>query len=416
MARLTMSYSTAMEAVGALHRVSRQIWRERGEVVANGEDGEIKQDEDPVGDGDAAVEKKGADDVKRDTDSGDAQVDGNNDESEIQGKDQCKETTGSLHEEQTTIRKVAQSARSLLEQSLLLDPILMAPILLPSDTTKNARAKNTFDDMNIPTTKMASAWSTAWNANSSATMNISKWKKLSAAHKSTSQQISYLSLVNYADLLLCGCNCNHSQTGDILDRRPVSSLEALKLFEPTDSLTKEHSAACLWPESKEQTLRLALASYCDASELDPTDPTLWLKVACTARSLGRVVDSPSDGNTIISSLSTTWRPTSYRSLERLAIQRGLDSLPRNIPPNRMLVRAQKEMERWDRTHGRTSEETEKCIIDEAHNEPLKLVIHLPEYSWCTLGRILIRACKEGAGYGRSGSVSHVWSTVRSYLP
>eukprot|EP00956_Cyclotella_meneghiniana_P043743 scaffold285848_cov63-Cyclotella_meneghiniana.AAC.1 len=124
-------------------------------------------------------------------------------------------------------------------------------------------------------------------------------------------------------------------------------------------------------------------------------------MACTARSLGRIVDGEK------SIPDNAWRPKSYRSLERLALERGLNSLPRGVPPNRLLSRAWKEMEKWDNsTH--SSEEADSILIED--KEPLKLLIHLPDNSWSTLGDILIRAWKEGASYGRSGSVSHCWST------
>ena len=44
-------------------------------------------------------------------------------------------------------------------------------------------------------------------------------------------------------------------------------------------------------ETNEQTIHLALPAYCDATELDSSDPTLWYKLACAARLLGREVDN-----------------------------------------------------------------------------------------------------------------------------
>jgi hypothetical protein len=405
-ARLTASYSAAMGEVGALHRASRQIWKENNLVCSK--DAGVGRHEDP--DVTAKV------DASEENEPSPMQIDDDNSEEKDSNKDS---TTDRLEEAYTTIQTVAQSARSSLEQSLLLDPVVMAPILLPTDTTspgtKNSRVANKITE-EVHVENMTSAWWTAWhstdpNNKSHRHSSVARWKKLSAAHKSTVKQIAYLTLVNYADLLLCGCTCTSSDSGDILDRRPIQSLEALKLFpDGADDLAQEHCKSCLWTESKEQTLRLALASYCDASELDPSDPTLWFKVACMARALGRVVESNK-------SASSTSRPTSYRSLERLALERGLHSLPKGVPPNRMLTRAWREMERWDQSHesSQISEELDSVMTEESKNEPVKLVIHLPKYSWSTLGRILIRACKEGAGYGRTEPVSHVWSTVRKYI-
>jgi hypothetical protein len=86
----------------------------------------------------------------------------------------------------------------------------------------------------------------------------------------------------------------------------------------------------------------------------------------------------------------------------------------------MLSKAWREMEKWDQgQHGQIILDEEDSLMDTdesgGQNRPIELVIHLPNYSWSTLGRILIKACKEGAGYGRSPLLaSHVWSTVRIY--
>lgn len=51
------------------------------------------------------------------------------------------------------------------------------------------------------------------------------------------------------------------------------------------------ATTCLWKDCEktlgEQTKRLALVAYCDAADMDGSDPTLWFKVACAARGLGR---------------------------------------------------------------------------------------------------------------------------------
>ncbi|KAL3790740.1 hypothetical protein HJC23_010019 [Cyclotella cryptica] len=407
MARLTTSYSAAMEAVGALHRVSKQICKETAD--------------------NATYDSKEQNDDQHMT--CDPQVKGDSPEKQ-------------LEKSRMTIQKVAQSARTTLEQSLLLDPIILAPIFLPprdiSRTVKEnnggrmTQVTNNKSENNTPADLMASAFLTAWNQADTALdtielyrqLSLAKWKKLSAAHKSTAKQIAYLSLVNYADLLLCGCTCSDSCSSDILDRKPVQSLKALELFPDNCNDVQNanrhctHHTCCLWVnESRDQTLRLALSSYCDASELDPTDPTLWFKVACTARSLGRQVDPCHvSSNKASEDSSIVWKPKSYRSLERLALERGLSALPKGVPPNRMLSKAWREMEKWEQSqHSQIVVDEGESVMDTdesgGRNRPLELVIHLPKYSWSTLGRILIRACNEGAGYGRSSpAVSHVWST------
>lgn len=405
MARLTASYSAAMGAVGALHRASKQICKENADSMI--------------------------DDSQEQSDAQHMECD-----------NQVNYSTTSPEKQRDharmTVQKVAQSARTTLEHSLLLDPFILAPIFLPSVVSRAApitksramvHLTNNNCENNIPTDLMASAFLTAWNQADTALdsmefyrqLCVAKWKKLTAAHKCTVKQIAYLSLVNYADLLLCGCACCHSCSSDILDRRPVQSLDALKLFqdncddEQSPNQRHTHNTSCLWfNESREQTLRLALSSYCDASELDPTDPALWFKIACTARSLGRLVDKrPVSYNKELDDPSIVWKPRSYRSLERLALERGLSSLPKGVPPNRMLSKAWREMEKWDQCqHGQVTLDEDDSVVD---TRPIELVIHLPKNSWSTLGRILITACKEGAGYGRSPLMaSHVWSTVRIY--
>lgn len=418
-ARLTMSYSAAMGAVGALHRVSRQILTNGVNKVINEDtkdNGGLREVTTVIG------ELRQSNKQQIDSEKVEMQIDWKEAKGFENGIEKTGEPQNKLDEAHSIIQKVAGSARSSMEQSLLLDPIVMATILLPSSMSKKSfAAGNQLED--VPLEKMTSAWWTVWTSLHESPnrksfhkgASSSKWKKLSVAHKSTVKQIAYLSLVNYADLLMCGCSCCDLCSGDILDRRPVKSLDVLKLFLGDGEIQQEqydHCRSCLWYESREQTLRLALASYCDASDLDSTDPTLWFKVACTARSLGRVVD-------LNKSTSAAWRPQSYRLLERLASERGLNSLPKGVPPNRMLMRAMRELEKWDQSQGSNHlyEEFDSVIADEnrSHDEPVKLVIHLPKYSWSVLGKILIQACKEGVGYGRSDPVAHVWSTVRYFL-
>jgi hypothetical protein len=422
MARLTSSYSAAMEAVGALHRVSRLVWKENCVAPVVTDNNERKSVGAGGNLGESAIGNETEDEARLDASKDDV-LNTNSDEmmqvedEKTNDADNKNDGADKLVASKTAIQKVAQSARSSLEQSLLLDPIVLAPILLPSVSSKYARAAKYMAEDHIPIERLTSALWTVQNADSnkvSKASSVSKWNKLSAAHKSTVKQIAYLSLVNYADLLLCGCDCPSSSTGDILDRRPVKSLEVLKLFHADDDDTQQttrHCSSCLWEESREETLRIVLASYCDASDLDPSDPTLWFKVACTARALGRVLNANKSAS------DDAWRPSSYRSLERLALERGLNSLPKGVPPNRMLLRAWKEMEIWDKSCcSQVSDESDSVALEEKSNEPIKLVVHLPNDSWSTLGRILIRACKEGAGYGRSSSVSHVWSTVSAPAP
>ena len=118
--------------------------------------------------------------------------------------------------------------------------------------------------------------------------------------------------------------------------------------------------------------QLALASLCDASDMDGSDPVLWLKVASAARRLGK--QSPAES-------------IRYRRLERHALEMGKTALPTNLPPNRLIIRALEE-------HQSSYLHFQDSLIDNSGMQT-KLVLDLPRYSWTVLGRMLFRACNEG---------------------
>ena len=443
-ARLKSSYTAAMVAVGALHRLSGQycaIRREKGNaggVVldvgaanANGEPPSNIGDADACRTIEATCATEGDD---QETNSVTSQRDN--------GADAADEN---LREAYTSIQRVAQAARSALEQSLLLDHVIMAPIFLPEmenagDKTKMGNIKNNARHENDASgVVMSSAWLDLWNhspketseAHTSLnarsidsafqTISITKWNKLSSSHRKEIRKVSYLALVNYADLLLCVCHASATnRKRDILDRGAVPKLGVVELFSTINGTNRVWS-----DESTERTVRLALAAYVDASELDFTDPTLWFKLACAARALGWEIQSSSSNVLRI----FKGPPRSHRCLERLALERGLSCLPKGVPPNRLVLHAWKEMENWyrgppvsvdleqecdlDKLVGVVGVETLDEILTREEDQPVELVIHLPRYSWAVLGRILIRASQEGVSYGRSlpGTPPHVWSTV-----
>lgn len=494
LSRLQSSYATSMSAVGALHRLSNEtcvLLRQRNDKKNDGGGGENVQASD------------GSDNLATNDIGFDRQPREGEEEQEVE----------IYH---ASMKRVAHAARFAFERTLLLDHVILAPVFLPAanatiTTSRNNDKKQKNADgrggssrrMNDERfhchdgMKPSSAWLDTWNdrhcfsreivtdeststpessrssSTTPTTMSNSqlliqslsaRWNKFSEAHRRIIRQLSYLALVNYADLLLCGCTCHRyscessniaASKGDLLDRGAVSSLKALHslptaLFDvatiprsdqekmindvninvctsppPEREKPDRHSARCLWldDESAIKTIRLALAAYCDASELDPTDPTLWFKLACAARALGRMVDSSSSHHSSGAHATYICPPRSYRSLERLALEHGISSLPRGVPPNRMLVRAWREMEDWDRrtqpvnlVHDemdRSAMETgvPEEIKDRTRDQTTALVLHLPRYSWETLGRMLIRASQEGASYGRPS----VWSTVSILL-
>ena len=233
----------------------------------------------------------------------------------------------------------------------------------------------------------------------------------SANHRSTVKELTYLVLVNYGDLLMCGCGYQSFPSAiqsklTLLDRGTVRILEGLQMTRQYSSRALSHG--CWEGESDEDTKRLALTAYCDASELDGSDPTLWLKIACAARALGRVIfnrRTKSAQNTEESegedaTFNNYPSPTlfNYRRLERYALDRGKSCLPAGVPPNRAISRALKE---WQgESHVERVERYPSALLREP--QPQTLVIDLPRYSWSVAGRMLMRAYREG-GSNQSNS-------------
>lgn len=376
MARLTSSYSAAMSAVGALHRLSRQYSKQH------------TQDEKPKSGNNAE------DNIQNDQHKN--KNEGGNNTPEITND------IDSLQKAHSSIQRVAHAARNAFEQSLLLDHVILAPILLEDRHSKtlssSSGARTREKDTHFVNESMSctsSAWFNTWNCDlESKSISMVQWKRLNAAHRNSTKQLSYLTLVNYADLLLCGCDCHRSSLlvndgkgQDTLDKGAVTRLGVLELFQQLEGCSAQdrkdngHSNCCLWrDETRERTLRLAVAAYCDASDLDSTDPTLWLKLACAARALGRETDS----NSALPSKS-------FRFLERLALERGLSSLPKGVPPNRMLLRAWREVQARERRIEAAAEGLLELVATPEEDGLVERVLELPKYSWSTLGFTLLEA-------------------------
>lgn len=448
-ARLKTIYSTAISQVGNLHSVSRRYCN-------------LLDDEKQSNDNVSVVAADGVanKEVALDNDTNMLQ-----DEAAALSNSKAKE-----EEAYQTLQSAANKARSTLETSLLLDSIILSSILTTSDSKKGV----------LSSSGSSSAWLDTYSSNKDSSIpnthsNIKgtagvakKWTKLSKAHQSSIRQISYLILVNYADLLLSGIVTDDkssvvtksggsvgdkkigeeqssvrvgdmagkqgeiSKGMDILDKgavtklgilsrlssfstTPSSSPDEMEVDSPPSTTNNNNNNNGLWStETNEQTIHLALSAYCDATELDSSDPTLWYKLACAARLLGREVDA--NNNTVSSGEVSRGRddpPMKYRCLERLAIERGLSVLPVGVPPNRMLLRAWKEMERWDQqtpvltnTIGVSDESMDEDETPQKkENKPTELLINLPKYSWVALGNILLQACNEGTSYGQSDNIS-----------
>lgn len=176
----------------------------------------------------------------------------------------------------------------------------------------------------------------------------------SSSHKATVSDIAYLSLLNYADLLVATQGSQHKEGSGILNNGVV-----------------EVSSLVTWGGKNDQ--KLALMALCDAVDIDGSDPVIWLKLACAARrySLSHVSEK---------------EPLCCRRLERHAIEKGLRALPPNVAPNRLLLKAMKE-------HEELVDSYTENLHDQVYSES-KLVLDLPRYSWSVLGRMLIRTCRE----------------------
>ena len=347
-ARLSASYNTAMEAVGALHRASAAIARAR---------------RSSLGPSDGAGDNNN-----------------NNDDSE-----------------EAAMCRVARAARSALAESILMDPLVRPYAPTWAETAQAAGA-----DVNA-------------NADDGRTGGASL---TSAAHRSTVKELAYLVLVNYADLVTCGCCCtppvaaDASKSATLLDRGTVRVLPALKSGAGSASGGSSCLNCCWGGESEEDTKRLALVAYCDASEPDRSDPTLWLKVACAARSLGRIVfagkvqrvsstsSSTSDDNDdeSVDDYYLNHNPSpallDYYRLERYALESGLSCLPSGAPPNRAIVRAYRALQ----AQSDVTKVPRYLPVRSQQPETPPIVIDLPRYSWSVAGRALMRAFRLGGAF------------------
>ena len=226
-------------------------------------------------------------------------------------------------------RRLASAARSTFEKAILLDPLIV--IFCPT-WTRAVHECGTFVQERRPEPAILT----------------------SASHKATVREIAYLSLLNYSDLLVAAQQRSDCDGCSILDTGVVKLLPLVG-----------------WDGDNNQ--KLALVSLCDASDLDGTDPVLWLKLACAARKLSML-----SGNNSLR----------YKRLERHALEMGETALPSTLPPNRSIVRALRE-------HHSLPDVYNDNVV--ANLElPIKLVLDIPRYSWSILGRMLVRASREGA--------------------
>lgn len=269
--------------------------------------------------------------------------------------DSCYSTSSSQDDSitQEIIQRLAQAARRLLQNTILVDPLIR---------------------VHSPTT-----WTQLWKLDTNSSTNY-YYTRRTAAYSSTHRRalckLAYLSLVNYADLLMLSSSSSSSSQKDImvLDRGVVPPLQC---------------RVRLWPEEEEEesvvtTLHLALTAYMDATQIDDTDPILWLKLACAARAWSQV-----------ERITFCQHPCTVdcHLLETYAIHRGISVVPSHtIPSNSLLIRAMNSIqyEYEDSTMPILSSK-KKVIVDATQ---YTLQIDLTRYSWNSLGRSLMRACRD----------------------
>jgi hypothetical protein len=169
-------------------------------------------------------------------------------------------------------------------------------------------------------------------------------------------------------------------------------------------------------EAEVDTVRLALVCLMDATELDGSDPTTWLKLACAARRLGRLLLAALHGNRCHGQ-SCCLR---YRRLERHALERGQSCLPAHVPPNRTILRAlqqwlEEEQQQQDPDESSPSSSTSPQQQQQPEQESsMTLTLELPRYSWAVLGRMLLRACREGNHYHQHHAPAQTTSATTTH--
>ena len=250
----------------------------------------------------------------------------------------------------TSVVELSKRARAIFQQELLVDPLI---------------SKHT-PSLSALLETLANEDQEEWGSYSDEHRTTLSPKLVSTSHQNTVKELAYLTLLNYADLLVQGNRsmAPGNSSSSILDRGLVVPFQQRA-----------------WKASTETVLRVAFMSLVDASALvgdENSDPVFWLKLACIARQYGRTKSS--------SALPSGLLP--YRRIEIHALREADHSVPSALPRNRLVQRALKEWE--DEFHN----------IDEYPSvlekpQPLKTIsLSVPRYSWLALGRSLLRLCRE----------------------
>ncbi|CAB9508383.1 Calcineurin binding protein 1 [Seminavis robusta] len=324
MSRLSKAYSTAMECIGSMHSLNTAM-------LKNSKGGT---------------------------------------EEEKQGSDYSQ-----------SLRKMAKAGRDILEQAVLLDPLVMAHAPALQVTMQQYAARQS---------EQTNRWAALLKPRPEPPQISSK------AHRSTIRQLTYLSLTNYSDLLVAACT-HHSTSSTGRDLLDTGVVQKIKGF------TKD--STCCWSEdSGEDVQRLALVALCDAASLDGTDPVVWLKLACAARALWHGIQADT---TTTTGGSTDNQLNPFRRLERHALESGFVALPPHTPPNRALTLALDGLRAAD-DEGPDSYPPQLVSTPQKHT----LNLDLTRYSWSLLGRALIRAVREGQDANHNNDESMTQTPTR----
>ena len=271
------------------------------------------------------------------------------------------------------LRQVGQTARRTFEDGVLKDPLVAeqyAPLLLRALSEEQVFGKER-----------------------SVSLRRKRVELSSQGHKNTVRKLAFLTLSNYADLLIAGSTKKNTdstlESGLFQSLGTFSEHSCWALDAPSESQVMQENKFGERSEPETTTVRLALTAYLDAAEIDDSDPTTFLKLAAAARRLGRLLGSQKHSSISCAS-PMSLRP--YRRIERYALERAVSVLPASVPPNRIAVRALEEW--WN--------EEEKCALIEYEQRFPEIVegtkishekLSIPRYSWSVVGRMLLRAVK-----------------------
>ena len=204
--------------------------------------------------------------------------------------------------------------------------------------------------------------------------------------KNSIRDLCYLSLVNYADLLTC---CSPYKNKDILPYKvSVHSVPQFQVDTCWNDLTCENKYI------HEAIMRkLVLIAYLDATAIDNSDPTLWLRTASACQSLSSTLDSMIEvaGSICIDSrielmyerIALLWR------LEKYCLECGYLCLSKGFPVNRSVQSA------LDNFRKRSLMRTEVVKYNDDIFMRSEKLLKMSRCSFVSMGLSIIESCHDG---------------------